>query len=201
MPQGTLRLLCGQPLHQEIADGESSSETVAVAIVVSTETGAIVGEVYEGDKLRLVRQNSISSYRDISHVGEGEALRVNRGRRFAKVFSDNIDRLCEVLSPNDLYLLFRLIPYSGVNNGVLRHRNGAGVTRSQIVDMCKGKLSRSSVDRSLSALSKAGILASEKIEKRKAYILNPFVVQNGNLADKGLLRLFGKTEWVDHKKG
>ena len=158
------------------------------------DTGEIADIVINpGDRVRIIRKEQIEASK--------KTIPFNSGRRFIKQFPDLTARLCERLSPNAIWLLNVLIPYVGTNSGILRFRNGTFLKRQDITGRCSGAMSESTADRAITELCKRGVLAKCTVENRRAFIVNPYVMQNGSRANATLVALFKDTEWANGGRG
>lgn len=164
-------------------------------ILTDIDSGeVIVDGIQPGDKVRIIRKEQLDAKRRM----EAQTVPCNTGRRFVKQFPDLSAKLCERLSPNAVWLLNFLMPYVGINSGIIRYRNGVFVKRMDIVKLCSASLSERTADRAVSELCEKGILAKCTVENKRAFIMNPHVMQNGSRANATLLGLFKDTEWVKY---
>ncbi len=162
--------------------------------LVEEETGDILDVVIQaGDKLRITRKEQAEAKRRF----EENTVPFNNGRRFIKQFPDLSARLCERLSPNAVWLLHNLSPYVGINSGILRFRNGNFLKRTDITRLCGRSLSDRTADRAITELCQRGVFAKCTVENKRAFIVNPYVMQNGSRANATLLALFKDTEWAN----
>jgi len=162
--------------------------------LLEAETGSVIDTVKPGDKVRIIREEQQAAKRQM----ESENVPFNAGRNFVKQFPDITAKLCGRLSPNAIWLLNLLIPYVGMNSGIIRYRNGAFVKRTDIVKMCDTTMSERTADRAVTELCECGVLAKCTVKNKKAFIMNPYVMQNGSRANATLLGLFKGTEWVKY---
>lgn len=162
--------------------------------LVEDETGAVLDVVINsGDKVRVIRKEQVEARRKM----ECDTVLVNSGRKFVKQFPDQSARLCERLSPNSVWLINALCPYVGINSGILRFRNGRFLKRSDILEKCSSAMSERTAERAISELCQRGVLAKCTVENKRAFIMNPYVMQNGSRANATLLSLFKDTEWAN----
>lgn len=160
--------------------------------LVSDDTGeALEVDISPGDLVRIIRAQSMETAMRISR----ENVPVNAGRQFVKIFPDVIPRLCRDIGKDGVVLLTLLLPYVGANSGILRHTNGQFVSRQYIVEICGDVLSRAAVDRALGDLVRHGVMAKCWVKDKKAYIVNPYLFQNGSKANQTLLSLFQDSGW------
>ena len=151
-------------------------------ILSDEETGEVlVDGIQPGDKVRIIRKEQLEAKRRL----EADTVPLNSGRKFIKQFPDMSARLCERLTPNAVWLLNLLMPYVGMNSGIIRHRNGAFVKRTDIVRLCGTVLAERTADRAVSELCEKGVLTTAGM-------------QNGSRANATLLGLFKDTEWVKY---
>lgn len=163
-------------------------------LLVEEETGSLVDMIGQGDTVRIIRENQKAAKRRM----DAETISFNSGRKFVKQFPDLSARLCERLSPNAVWLLNLLAPYVGMNSGIVRYRNGTFVKRTDIVKWCAATMSERTADRAVTELCERGVLAKCTVRNKKAFIMNPYVMQNGSRANATLLGLFKDTEWVNY---
>ena len=161
------------------------------------ETGEDIGiEVNSGDMIRVIRGESIASFKALLE----NSVVINSGREFIKQFPEISERLCNALTPQEMWLLTALIPYVGANSGVLKLSNGEFLSRRHIVERYHNVSDRT-IERSLSGLVEKGVLAKCYVKNKRAFIMNPYVLHRGSKANATLLTLFSKTEWMcDHGK-
>lgn len=162
--------------------------------LVEEATGDVVDMVINaGDKVRVIRKEQAEAKRKM----EENTVPLNGNRHFVKQFPDQSARLCERLSPNGIWLLYALMPYVGMNSGILRVRNGQFLKRIDILKKCAPSMSERTVDRAVTELCHRGVLAKCTVENKRAFIMNPYVMQNGSRANATLLALFKETEWAN----
>lgn len=161
--------------------------------LVEAETGdVLVDEIKPGDKVRIIPAVQLTAQKAM----KADTVAFNTGRRFVKQFPDLSARLCERLSPNAVWLLNLLVPYVGINSGILRYRNGNVLKRTDIVRLCVAVLAERTADRAVSELCDRGVLAKCTVQGKRAFIMNPYVLHNGSRANATLLGLFKDTEWA-----
>lgn len=162
--------------------------------LVEDDTGNVLDVVINaGDKVRVIRKEQVDAKRRM----EANTVPLNGGRKFVKQFPDISAKLCERLTPNAMWMLQVLIPYVGINSGVLKNRNGTFLKRSDILNKCVKSMSERTADRAVTELCQRGVLAKCTVENRRAFIMNPYVLHNGSRANATLLSLFKDTEWAN----
>lgn len=162
--------------------------------LVESETGTVLDVVINaGDKVRVIRKEQADAKRKL----EMSTVPLNGDRKFIKQFPDISAKLCERLTPNAMWLLQVLIPYVGINSGILKNRNGTFLKRSDILVKCVRSMSERTADRAVTELCQRGVLAKCTVENKRAFIMNPYVMQNGSRANATLLSLFKDTEWAN----
>ena len=58
-------------------------------------------------------------------------------------------------------------------------------------------MSERTAERAITELCQRGVLAKCTVENKRAFIMNPSVMQNGSRANATLLALFKDTEWAN----
>lgn len=173
------------------------TNNVSGMLLVERDTGAIVVDgISPGDKVRIIRAEQIWAKQRL----ERENVSVNEGRKFVKVFPSAAAALCDRLSPNALWVMHRLLPYVRINSGALRHCNGVYLKRKDIVQMCAPVLSERTADRAVSELCDRGVLAKGEVNERRAFFVNPYVVNNGSRAPQEVVNIFANTEWAKFER-
>lgn len=92
-------------------------------------------------------------------------------------------------------LLSILIKYTQYQTGKLVYRNGAIVTRRNLVRVCK--LSQSTVDRQIRGLIEEDVIKLVRDKKEAIYFMNPYVAHSGKKVTESLLELFRNTKFKD----
>lgn len=160
--------------------------------LVEKNTGAVVVENIEaGDKVRIIPAVQLAAQKEI----KADTIPFGNGRRFVKQFPDISKRLCERLTPNALWLFNRLVPYIGMNSGVLRHGNGKPLKRADVVRLCFPTLAERTADRAVTELCENGVIGKAILNGKRVLLINPYVLQNGSYASVSLLKVFEETEW------
>lgn len=157
--------------------------------IVDADTGELLGTANPGDCIKVIRRSSIESFVKL----QNDTVDLNKGRDFVKQFPDISEKLCAALNGNEMWLLMFLMPYVGINSGILKTKSGSFVSRAFLLE--RVTLSRAALDRALDGLVKHGILAKCYIKNDKCYIMNPHVCHRGSKANETLLSLFINTEW------
>ena len=169
-----------------------TNETSGMRLVEDATGELLDVEIRKGDKVRIIRREQQEAKKKM----EKDTIAVNADRKFVKQFPDLSARLCERLSPNAVWVLTKLVPYIGVNSGILRFHNGEFLKRIDIWRVCSCSMSDATTDRAITELCQRGVFAKCTVENKRAFIVNPYVMQNGSRANATLLALFKDTEWV-----
>ena len=195
------RAVCGGVVLSKIAPREayfSRGNTVDIVnnasgmVLVEKETGAVVENIGVGDKVRIIPAVQLTAQKEM----KADTIPFGCGRRFVKLFPDNSKRLCERLSPNALWILQRLVPYVGMNGGVLRHSNGKPLKRADVARLCLPTLAERTADRAVTELCNCGVMGKAFLNGKRVLLINPYVLQNGSNASASLLKVFEETEWA-----
>ena len=154
-------------------------------VVIETETGQILTDLKEGDK--IIRGNSIEALKDLESAPEGET--------FTKLYHKVIPKLAECKLSSVEWAIFL---YLGTNlryvSNVVKYRNGKTITRESLQrDL---KLSEITVKRSVIRLIKEGLIIEARTIEGKVFVVNPFVLSVGDRINKTVYDLFRKSKWA-----
>jgi hypothetical protein len=154
-------------------------------VVIDTETGQIVNELRNGD--RIVHATSIEAFREFESAPKGET--------FTKLYHKVIPLIVDCgLSASELILFMHLAVNLRYLSNVAKYPNGRLITRDNLQNDLK--ISESTVKRSIYRLIKLGLIAEASTVEGKVFIVNPFVVTVGDKINKTVYDLFRKSKWA-----
>lgn len=149
--------------------------------VVNLETGQVIGNIRQGD--RIVRKESIDRLKKTTMSSD------IRSRHFVRVDEEEGKLLAQELSAYERAVLFQLQYYVSYESGLIRHANGREIGFADIVDMTG--LSRKTVADAVEGLVKKDILYKGKNSKKTQYFLNPWIANKGVIGNPTLKDMFG----------
>ena len=167
-------------------------EKIRVGSVVDEETGEIISEIYEGDK--IVRQQQ-DEYKQTHYIG------FKKKEAFVKVFTNPITTLFKELPTKEYAVAMVLMPFISYNDGILRYEGKMidGKTISEILDE-----NYDTFKRTISSLIKKGVLAritrdsdTYANKKKKCLVVNPYIFLRGQDIEKDIVELFKDTKWAN----
>lgn len=163
---------------------------VKVADVINLETGEILAEFNEGD--RIVRKASIDSYNELESNVE-DITDNGKSNEFIKLYTSVAIELANLkLSGSEnaifLYLACGVRFYSNIS----KHPNGRVITIDDIREFMD---SDRTVRRALTSLKDKGLIAEVHNQDGVCYMVNPFVYSKGNKIEKTTIDVFKNTKW------
>lgn len=175
-----------------------NNEREPIAQVIDQMTGAILTDVYEGDKIIRKTDKDIEREKYI----EEHKLNFNKGVSFVKTYAEASYILGTMLPPKECQFVMKLFKYVTYEECSLRCGYGKGTHYMDLNDISKELHEEySRVSRLVSSLIKKGILGALEIgnmetnKKYKIYILNPYVCINGVNPAKEVYNYFEDSGW------
>lgn len=154
-------------------------------IVIDTETGQIMTELKEGD--RIVHASSVEAFHEFEGAPKGETFT----KLYHKVIPLIVD--CE-LSASELIMFMHLAVNLRYISNVAKYPNGKLITRENLQKDLK--ISEPTVKRSIYRLIKIGLIVEATTIEGKVFVVNPFVVTVGDKINKTVYDLFRKSKWA-----
>ena len=171
---------------RNIEIGDIKMSALPKKVVVNTETGEVVNEIRDGD--RIFRKESAEYLSGTTEV---------RKEPFMKFWDAAADALSEsdVLTSAAFRVCLKLIPYIAYDSGVLMHHNGRLLDLTAINKICESIPDRTR-HRGLQQLISEGVFAKVIHEPPPRYIVNPYIFLRGKRFNNTLLELFKDTKWA-----
>lgn len=154
-----------------------ASEGRVIGNVVSFETGEVIDEIREGDK--ILREKSAAYLEDTREWD----LKV-----FYKGNSAELRLLMKDLSIYEKSFLFSVAPYVDFTDCHLSYRNGVDIGSEDLVRITG--MGRRQVYEIIGTLIKKDIIYKGKNSKNRQYFVNPWLFCKGNRINKVLKTMF-----------
>jgi hypothetical protein len=153
-------------------------------ITLNPETGEIVGEINEGDKIiRKETQDYLNStIKDF-----------NKDEQFIKVFIKPLYELSRTLTGTESVFLNYLIQYINYADGILKQNNNV-LTRNIISK--ETDIPLRTVDRLLSSLMEKQIIGKHKTGRMVCFTVNPFIFMRGKRIGNTLYEFYKYSKWA-----
>lgn len=154
-----------------------------IEYLVNTETGEIVQEIYDGDKLRLSRQSQIEYL-------ETHIVNFNKDKSFVKIYDDVVPLLEKYLTLAEFRFAICLIPHVSYEDSIIRETKDRYSKILNIRDLAEiHGYSYDYAKKTISALKRKGVIGkhetgsilancSQKINT--VYTVNPFIYFRGS---------------------
>lgn len=160
-------------------------------VIVSTESGAIVGTMEYGDK--------ITKHKQIEHYEEFDDT-FNKGENFVKIFDKSLLLMADKLTNGEIAFVIKLLPYISYKDGILRDEDKKILS---ITDLSKKMdLTHEGVRKVVTSLISKGVLGEHKTGSidnskilNKCITVNPFIFMKGRQMNRTIIGLFENSDW------
>lgn len=154
--------------------------------LVELDTGEILKEIQDGDKVKVTSKSSMDYLKD--------NIEVNKGEPFIKIYTKVLFELSRSLTGTESQFVNYLIQHIRYTSGILAYSNGIKLTRQS---MCNDTgLTMRSIDRVLDGLAEKQVLGRHKTGQEINFTANPFIFMKGDRINETLFNLFKNTKWA-----
>lgn len=160
-----------------------------VAVVVSCETGEIINDIYEKDKI-------------VPYKEEEKKYNFNSKENFVKLYL-GVNKLRKYLTQNEFTIAISLADFVCYDDCIIRrggHHNGKILTIKELSE--EMDIVYDTFRKTITSLVKKGVIGIHKtgcVDKPsvilKAITVNPFIYTKGNNVNKTILSLFKDSNW------
>lgn len=173
-------------------------EKELIAQVISTETGEIIEDLYEGDKI-------IHSKNEEKDEQNNKLIyNFNEGVPFVKLYL-GVNKMRKYLTPGEFTIAISLADFVCYEDCIVReggHHNGKILTISELAE--EMEMNYEALRKILSSLKKKGVIAISETGCRdnpkiltKCIIVNPYIFTKGININKTLTGIFNNSNWND----
>jgi hypothetical protein len=173
-------------------------ERKLVAQAVDVETGEILTDIYEGDKIK--HKEDDEKKKEFLKKYDPE---FNKGESFVKLYDKTLAVLRRHLKPAEFVFAISLAEYVSYEDGILRkggHGNGKFLTMEDLAQ--EMNVDYNVVRRIMPVLTKRGIVCKYEVGcvenpklKVKGYVCNPWIYMRGTAMNRTIIGLFEKSGW------
>lgn len=158
-------------------------------VILDTETGEILDELKNGDRIRRKSQDEYCKNKE-------ELIDMNDNGSFIKLFNKTMAMLGnEKLTANEYLVCLRLLDYIEYESGILKYANNGRALKLTDIESIT-KLSKSTVIRAMQTLVSKKIYGVHKTGKENCYTVNPFIFMKGRYVNKTLYNFYKKSKWA-----
>ena len=158
-------------------------------VILDTNTGEIIDEIKEGDRIRRKSQDDFCGKK-------GELIDMNDNGNFVKIFNKTMALLgSEKLTANEYLVCLRLLDYIEYESGILKFGNNGRPLKLADIEDITG-LSKSTTIRVMQTLVDRRIYGVHKTGKENCYTVNPFIFMKGRYINKTLYNFYKKSKWA-----
>jgi len=171
-----------------------------VAVVVSCETGEIINDIYEKDKIVPYKEDE----KKVEYMNSHE-MNFNKGVSFIKLYDKSITTLRKNLTPTEFTFAISLTELVSYEDCILRtngHGNGKVLDMKDLSEILD--INYSVVRRVVSSLKKKGVIGchdtgsiSKDIDTKlnKVYTANPYIYFRGVNVNKTVSNFYKNSGW------
>lgn len=200
-------------LRKNIRDNTTTWEVVRARLTLETETGEILANEAEGDRIKIVKASSMKAYEKIKEEKTIVKLQELQSGEYQvwtidSFYKGNIAEIRAIMQELSIWekgFLYSIAPYVGYEDCCIKYDNGKELnfnTLSEITGMSTGKLSEV-----INGLIDKDILYKGKNSRNVQYFVNPWLFCKGNRINKVLqtmfqnykIRIYG-VKWKELKK-
>ncbi len=169
----------------------NNEERVKIATVLDDETGVILGEIYEGDKIVTPKQQEYTR-KYITNFQKKEA--------FVKVFINPITALFKELPTKEFAVAMAIMPFISYKDGILKYNGKIADVRTISEQLGENY---DVFRKTISSLIKKEVLG--KIEQqsdtyqnktKQCICVNPFIYLRGQDLDREIHDKFANSKWA-----
>ena len=168
----------------------NNTNRVKVGMVVDEETGVILTDIYEGDK--IIRKSQ-------SDYNNKYVTNFNKKELFVKVNINPLKEMWKELSMREFAVATALIPYISYKDGILRN-NGISINLKEISLLLE--IDYEAIRKIIPILEKKMIIQKTEIQSeryankmKKCYVVNPYLFLRGTDIEYKILELFHNSKW------
>lgn len=154
------------------------------------EDGVILNTINEGDKVKIVRKETLDFVKS-----EDDKIELNADANFIKLYTNTLkDLINENLTSADFKVILVCLEHLRYETGAVAFENNGDFLSQQ--DIIKAsKLSKMSVYTSIERLVDKKILHKGITGKEYQLFMNPFIFMKGIKVNKTLCSMFAKSKW------
>jgi len=156
------------------------------AAIIDLSTGEIINHANEGDKVKVIRKESVDYLRD--------TVLINKDEPFVKIYTAVLFKLSHSLSGTESLFVSYLLQYIRYTSGLLEYRNGNTLTRQHMAE--ETGLNIKTIDRLLKGLVDKQVLGKHKTGQDISFTVNPFIFMKGKRISETLYKLYKNTKWA-----
>ena len=174
---------------------KANEERIKVGTILDDETGVILGELYEGDKIITPKQQEYTN-KYITNFQKKEA--------FVKVFTNPITTLFKELPTKEFAVAMAIMPFISYKDGILKYNNK--IADVKIISEQLGE-NYDVFRKTISSLIKKEVLG--KVERqsdtyqnktKQCICVNPFIYLRGQDLDREIRDKFVNSKWTNIDK-
>lgn len=168
----------------------------AVSVIVDCETGEVRKEIYEGDRVRVIRSSQIEYTKTHSkEIQDDKVYNFGQDKNFSMLSEFSAKQLAdEKLTGSEYRIILLMISMTNYKSGFIALGNNHPVTDEWISECLR--LNIKTTERAIKNLIDRGIIAKTVTNFKVKYFFNPFIQYRGRWINKTLYEMFRNTKWA-----
>lgn len=171
-----------------------------ISLLIDTGTGEVKGEIYEGDKVRILRK------RQLDYV-KTNAEEINKERMYYFGQDENFGMISEFaskqladekLTATEYRIVLIMMANTHYKSGLIAFKNNIPLSIEWLAK--KLNISIKTAEKSINTLIDKGIIAQNTTHFKTKYFFNPFILYKGRWINRTLYEMFRNTKWAKRDK-
>lgn len=164
--------------------------TKVKTLLISEETGELINTIKQGDKIRIIREESLQHLKK-----DNNTIELNTNANFIKLYTDTLEDLInENLTSADFKIILVCLKNLRYETGAVAFENTGYFLSQQDIVKSSG-LTKMTVYTSIERLVDKKILHKGVTGKEYQLFMNPFIFMKGIKVNKTLCAMFAKSKW------
>lgn len=171
-----------------------------ISLIIHAETGEIEKEIYEGDKVRILRKKQVEYTKANSEeINEERIYNFGQDKKFSMISEYASKQLAdEKLTATEYRIVLIMIANTHYKSGLIAFKNNQPLTLEWIAKELN--ISTKTAEKSINTLIDRGIIAQNTTHFKIKYFFNPFIQYRGRWINKTLFEMFRNTKWAKKDK-
>jgi len=171
-----------------------------VGYVVDANTGEIKQELYEGDRVKVVRKANAEYFqKNKEEIEEEKVYNFGQDKRFSLLSEYAAKQLAdEKLTATEYRVVLLMISNTHYKSGLVAFKNNLLVTKENIAKVLD--ITEKTAENAIKTLIDRGIIAQNITNHRVKYFFNPYIQYKGRWINKTLYEMFKNTRWAPKKE-
>jgi hypothetical protein len=168
------------------------------SLMVNPDTGEITDEIYEGDRVRIIRKESLDYL--VNTQSDFQEWHIEN---FYKANAPELRKIMQDLSVYEKAFIFAMATYVGYDDCCIKYPNGNDIGTEDLIKLTG--FGRTKLFETIESLVKKDVIYKGKNSHGRQYFINPWLFCKGNRINVVLkamfknyrIRIRGGVKWKD----